>query len=137
MYKNNNNYNSIFDDFFNSINSVANTRIPRVDIYENPEGFYLDVELPGYVKEDVDLKIENHNIIIQTSESFNKNIEDKNNDREYLVKETYQKQSFKRTFALPKDVDEEKIEASYLNGVLSIKIPKSQKVLAKNILISD
>ena len=136
MY-NNNNFNSMFDDFFNSFNSAVSARIPRVDIYEDKEGFYLDVELPGYVKEDVDLKIENHNLTIQTSDSFNKNLADTKSDREYLVKETYQKQSFKRTFSLPKDVDEEKIEATYTNGVLGIKIPKSQKVLAKSILISD
>ncbi len=136
MY-NNNNFNSMFDDFFNSFNSAISARIPRVDIYEDKEGFYLDVELPGYVKEDVDLKIENHNLTIQTSDSFNKNLADTKSDREYLVKETYQKQSFKRTFSLPKDVDEEKIEATYTNGVLGIKIPKSQKVLAKSILISD
>ncbi|MBK5200424.1 MAG: Hsp20/alpha crystallin family protein [Spirochaetaceae bacterium] len=136
MY-NNKNYYSMFDDFFNSFNSTASARIPRVDIYEDKEGFYLDVELPGYVKENVDLKIENHNLTIQTSDSFNKSVEEKKTDRDYLVKETYQKQSFKRTFSLPKDVEEEHVVATYTNGVLGIKIPKSQKVLTKNILISD
>lgn len=131
----NNNFNSLFDDFFDAFSSVASTRIPPVDVYENDKGYSIDVELPGYVNEDVDLKIDNHTLTISTSESFNKALESEKDKIDYLVRETNARKSFKRAFSLPKDVDEEKIDASFVNGLLKITVPRLEKQQPKSIEI--
>lgn len=131
----NNNFNSLFDDFFDAFSTAASTHIPPVDVYEMEEGYFIDVELPGYSNEDVDLKIDNHTLSILTSSKFNKALESKKEEIEYLVRETNSKKSFKRSFSLPKDVDENAIDAKFNNGLLSIKIPKLEKKQPKNIEI--
>ncbi len=66
----NNNFNALFDDFFDAFSTVASTRIPPVDVYETKEGYFIDVELPGYMSEDVDLKVDNHTLTISTSDKI-------------------------------------------------------------------
>jgi HSP20 family protein len=129
-----NNFNSLFDDFFDAFNSVS-VKIPPVDVYEMDDGYYLDVELPGYSNEDVNVKIENNTLTLSTTDEFNKSLEKLNEETNFLVRETKMKRSFKRAFSLPKDVDEEAISATFNNGVLNIKLPKSKKLAPKTIEI--
>ncbi|MCY1151610.1 MAG: Hsp20/alpha crystallin family protein [Sphaerochaetaceae bacterium] len=129
-----NNFNSLFDDFFDAFNSVS-VKIPPVDVYEMDDGYYLDVELPGYSNEDVNVKIENNTLTLSTTDEFNKSLEKVNEETNFLVRETKMKRSFKRAFSLPKDVDEEAISATFNNGVLNIKLPKSKKLAPKTIEI--
>lgn len=128
------NFNSLFDDFFDAFNSTS-YKIPPVDVYEMDDGYYIDVELPGYKNEDVNVKIENNALTLATSEEYNKRIQEDNEKKEYLVRETNSKRIFKRTFSLPKDVDEESIAATFNSGILNIKLPKSKKLAAKTIEI--
>jgi HSP20 family protein len=132
-----NDFNSLFDNFFDVFNSTNSTRIPPVDVTEDPEGYSIDVEVPGYDKNDVDLKIENHSITIKTSDEFNKKVENDKSEYDYLINETHLNRIFKRSFSLPKDIDEAQIKAQFANGVLGIRIPKSKKVLAKTIEITE
>jgi HSP20 family protein len=129
-----NDFNSLFDNFFNSVNS---TRIPPVDVAEDSDGYFIDVEIPGYDKTDIDLKIESYSITIQTSDAFNNNVKESKSGTEYLINETNLNKIFKRTFYLPNDIDESQIKAEFSNGVLGIRIPKLNKVLTKTIEILD
>ncbi len=129
-----NNFNSLFDDFFDAFNSVS-VKIPPVDVYEMDDGYYIDVELPGYKNDDVNVKIENNTLTLSTSEEFNKEVEKGKEVTNYLVRETKTKRIFKRAFSLPKDVDEEGIIATFNNGLLNIKLPKSKKLAPKTIEI--
>lgn len=133
----NNNFNSMFNNFYDAFNSVSSTRNPLVDVIQGKENYVIEVELPGYKKEDVNLKLENHNLTIMSSEEYNKNSKKEIEDKQYLVKETKISNSFKRSFGLPKDVDEEKIDATFKNGVLKITIPKSKAVATKKIEIES
>lgn len=131
----NNNFNSIFSDFYDALGSSVSTKMPAVDVSNNKDSFCIEAELPGYKKDDVELKLENHNLSIMSSNSFDKEVKENKEDGDYLVKETKLKQSFKRTFGLPKDVDEDKINAKFKDGVLVITIPKIQKVESTTIQI--
>lgn len=130
------NFNSLFDDFFDAFNSTS-YKVPPVDVYEMDDGYYIDVELPGYKNEDVNVKIENNALTLSTSDDYNKIIESEAEKKNYLVKETNLKKVFKRTFSLPKDVDEESINAKFNNGILNIVLPKSKKLAAKTIEITN
>lgn len=129
-----NNFNSLFDDFFDAFNSVS-VKIPPVDVYEMDDGYYLDVELPGYKPEEVNVKIENHSLVLSTTDEFNKLFEQEKETPNYIVRETKSNKSFRRAFSLPKDVEEDDINATFNNGVLNIKIPKSKKIAPKTIEI--
>jgi len=123
-----NDFNSLFDNFFDVFSSTNSTRIPPVDVVEDSNGYSIDVEVPGYDKVDVDLKIENHSITIQTSDGFNKKVAIDKAETEYLINETHLNNIFKRSFSLPKDIDETQIKAQFSNGVLGIRIPKLKRV---------
>ncbi len=132
----NNNFNSLFDDFYDSFRSNVSSRIPPVDAFENESGYFIEVELPGYRKEDVDLKVENHTLSIKTTDAYNKEISDFEDKQNYLIKESHYKRSFKRSFTIPKDADEDQIKAQYVNGILRIALPKSEKTNLKKIEIA-
>ncbi len=127
------NYNSLFNDFFDAFNN-ASYKIPPVDVYEMEDGYYIDVELPGYQNGDVNVKVENNTLTLSTTNEFENKIKSAE-EKEYLVKETSTKKSFKRSFSLPKDVDEDKILATFNDGVLNVKLPKSEKLAPKMIEI--
>ncbi|MDC7243248.1 MAG: Hsp20/alpha crystallin family protein [Pleomorphochaeta sp.] len=128
------NYNSLFNDFFDAFSS-ASYKVPPVDVYELDDGYYIDVELPGYSNDDVNVKVENNTLTLSTTDEYNKKIESDSEKKEYLVKETSSKRIFKRSFSLPKDIDDEKIVATFNSGILNVKLPKSKKLEAKTIEI--
>jgi HSP20 family protein len=129
-----NNFNSMFDGLFDAFNAVS-VKIPPVDVYEKDDGYYLDVELPGYKNEDVNIKVENNALILTTTDEYNKALAESKEEIDYIVRETKTNRSFKRAFSLPKDVDEGDIKATFNNGVLNIKLPKSKKTAPKTIEI--
>ena len=93
---------------------------PVIDVSESDNDFVVKAEVPGVDAKDVDISIDNNNLII----SGEKKQEQEEKDRNYYrLERSYG--SFRRSFALPADVDVERIKASSKDGVISIVIPKS------------
>ena len=103
--------------------------IPKVDIVENDAAFELHVAAPGMSKEDFQLDIEDGNLVIRGERKWKEEQKEKNFHRV----ET-QFGSFKRSFTLPKNVNTEKISASYRDGILEIEIPKDEKKEIKSTI---
>jgi len=97
--------------------------IPTVNTREGDDAYYIEVDLPGVKKEDINIDV-NEDVLTISGERKVK--EEQKDDKFYKVESVYGK--FERSFTLPEDVDSEKIEAEFKNGVLEIKIPKVQKV---------
>jgi HSP20 family protein len=93
--------------------------MPAVDVAEKDGAYEITAELPGIDEKDVELGISNGVLTIRGEKSEEK--EDTRKD--YRLSERVYG-SFERSFALPEDVDSEKIEASYRKGVLTVKLPK-------------
>ncbi len=112
------NMTSMFDgeDFFTT---------PAVNVKETETGFHLEVAAPGLNKEDFKLAVENN--ILTISAEKQKSAEDQTDN--YTRKE-FQYASFKRSFQLPEHIQDEKILATYHNGVLTIDLPKNEATLA-------
>ena len=87
----------------------------KVNITENENSYDLSFEIPGFSKEDVNIKLDNGVITISS------NVE--NIDENHIIKE-YTKNSFERSFNLPEDVDLENIDATLVNGILSVILNK-------------
>jgi len=97
--------------------------IPAVNTREGDDAYYIEVDLPGVKKEDINIDVDENTLTISGERKVK---QEHKEDNFYKVESVYGK--FERSFSLPEDVDTDKIEAEFKNGVLEIKIPKVQKV---------
>lgn len=103
---------------------------PRVDIREEKERYVADFELPGLEKHEVQVTLEN-GVLTVTGER--KREETREDDRVYRSERFYGK--FARALKLPDDVDAEKIEAGFKNGVLRVAVAKKEESKPRSIEI--
>ncbi len=99
---------------------------PKVDIREEDKEIIVSAELPGMDQKDIDLTVTNNSIRISGEKKHEKEEEEKG----YYRHETFCG-SFDRVIDLPAEVDENKAEAEFSKGVLTIKLPKSEEAQAK------
>ena len=110
--------------------SNADKYVPTLDVSETPEAFLISVDLPGVEPEDVKVEMHDGSLTISGERQTVKEEKDKNYHR---VERT--SGSFYRAIALPTEVDLDKIDANYDNGVLHIQLPKVAKQQPKKIQI--
>lgn len=116
----------MLDDFLDLTDRApANRRrvwAPAVDVKRTKKEYLLEADLPGMETSDVDLRVEADRLLL----SGDKQEEKEESDEGYLRKERYSR-SFHRSFRLPTDVDVDKIDAEFKNGVLKVHLPRSGK----------
>lgn len=119
-------FSQLVDRFFNESVSrsggSAYSFIPKADIIENEKGFEIEVMMPGMNKEDIKIELKDNQLTVSGERKF---LKEKNKDRFSSVETAYG--TFSRTFSLPENVDTEKIEAKYNNGILGLVVPKDEK----------
>lgn len=109
---------------------------PVVDMKENENSYLIEAELPGYKKDDIKISVNEDNILEIQSEKKETSVEkDHANDFEWIVKERMQ-ENFIRSFRFPHQVQAEKIDAVFKDGILTLNIPKTEKS-KKNIFKID
>jgi HSP20 family protein len=102
--------------------------VPSVDVSETEGEYQIKAEIPDVKKEDVKVTVENGVLTIQGERRQEKEEKGKKYHR---VECSYG--SFVRSFTLPDLVDEEKVKAEFKDGVLNLKLPKSEKAKPKAI----
>lgn len=110
--------NDFFDnalDIFDS--SFFNNNIMKSDIYEKDGNYIIEMDLPGFKKDEIDISLDNKYLVISAS----KNEEKEENDK-YIRKERYYGE-YKRSFYIG-EVEENSIKASYNDGILKVSFPK-------------
>jgi HSP20 family protein len=105
---------------------------PPVDIYETDDAFMLKAELPGFTKEDVNIEVHENRLIIRGER---KRETEAKEDQYHRLERAYGR--FERAFWLPTTVDAEHIQASFKNGILEMRLPKSEKAKPKQIPITE
>ena len=108
--------------------------MPAVNIREDEKKFTLELAVPGMDKKDLKIDI-NEDVLTISSETKNESERIKDG---YKRKE-FSYSSFCRSFQLPENVNREKIEASYKDGILSVALPKAEEEknkISKQIKIS-
>jgi HSP20 family protein len=131
-------YNGWMDDFLNDLPTAFGktfrdeTFTPQVNIKETNDSYVLDLLAPGRTKEDFKINVEKN---ILTISSENKQDEHKENEKQ--IRKEFSLQSFKRTFTLDEQIEADKIEAKYQNGLLTLTLPKKEevKLMAKQISV--
>ena len=127
--------NSLFDemmdfpfrgDFFGDTGRMLNdyrTSVMKTDVKES-DGFYeVDMELPGYKKEDVSAKLEKGYLTITAAKNEENNTD--GSDGKYIRRERYSGQC-SRTFYVGETIRQEDIHAIFENGILKLTVPKSE-----------
>ena len=97
--------------------------IPAANIIEQDNAFMVSLAAPGLKKEDFKIEIVGNMLSI----SSEKEEKTENKDKKFTRKE-YNYSSFCRSFTLPEEIQREKIEAHYENGVLTISLPRKEEI---------
>ncbi len=106
--------NHFFEGEFN-----RSTYEPAVNIGETDKHFELDLLIPGYTKEQINIELDDNVLTISAE------VEPKDDDLEW--RKEYSIESFSRSFSLPKTVDGEAIKAEQKDGILRLEIPKKKE----------
>lgn len=103
---------------------LISRNVPAVDISDKEKSYEITAELPGMDEKNIEVKLSNGSLIIKGEKK-----EDKEEKRKgyYLSERHYG--SFERVFNLPKEVDADKIEASFSKGILTISLPKKPEAI--------
>ena len=126
-------FNHLIDRFFNESvgrsGGSAYSFVPKVDIIENQKAFEIHLAVPGMNKEDFKVDLKENQLTVSGERKFKQ----ETGDWHYRSIET-QYGAFSKTFVLPENVDGERIEAKYVNGVLELVVPKDEKKLLKTTI---
>ena len=135
------NFDNMVDELFNGLPVVLNDGynfltkqgyVP-VNIKETANGYTLDVVAPGFEKTDFKVNLENNVLTVSAEKKSEEKVEN-----EKQVRKEYSYRSFKRSFTIDDKIDATAVEASYVNGVLRLNLPKKAEVkeAAKDIKIN-
>jgi len=128
-------FNNFSDDVFQNFPSLSGERkdafpykhpVPA-NIIENENGYRLEVVAPGLNKEDFRIELDKNLLTI----SFEKKV-DADQKNEKFIRKEYSIQSFKRSFTVNDNIDADNISAQYVNGVLTLNLPRKAVVKASS-----
>lgn len=122
----------LFDSFFGRLPSIEIERrwMPAINLEETEEEYIVNAELPGIKKEDIELKLTEDGLTISGERKRSKEEKGKTFHR---VEMAYGR--FQRTLSFPEEVVPDKAKATYKDGILTIRVPKSLRSKPKEIEI--
>jgi HSP20 family protein len=128
----------LFDVAFPPLNSPRNNRFFGdfqgefpIDLYQSKDAFTVRAELPGFRKEEVGVEVADG---LLTLTAHQKAVAPSDNKDEPVGKAVPERR-LDRAIALPKDVDVDKIQAQYENGVLTLTLPKREEIKPRQISV--
>ena len=129
--------NRMFNEFFRGGNgeeagSGLGSWTPAVDIHETDHGFVIKAELPGVSKDDVSVDVHQKTLTLRGQRKHEAEVKQ---DKYHRVERAYG--TFQRSFVLPTAVDQEKVQATFKDGVLELHLPKSDSAKPKRIAINS
>lgn len=127
-------FNNLFDRFFNDNFTTPEKNgsyafVPQVDIAETEKAFELHFVVPGVDKSGISIDLQDGKLTV----SGERKVENEKNEKNFHSRESFFG-SFERSFYLPDNINEEKVEASYKDGILNITIPKDEKKVVKKTI---
>ncbi|MCX7549309.1 Hsp20/alpha crystallin family protein [Xanthomarina sp. F2636L] len=121
------------DDIFNrdlpsvfTSNFNTGMSLPKINIKETADAFMVEMAVPGLKKSDFHIDLDNQVLSISTETK-----EETEHKEENYTRREFGYSSFKRSFNLPESINDEKINANYENGILSILLPKKEEAKQK------
>lgn len=127
-------FDSFMDDFaFPSIDKTfygkRADRVMKTDVKETEHGYVVEIDLPGFQKDEIKMQLENGYLTVSTAKSVN--LDEKNERGNYVRRERYVG-SMSRSFYVGENVTEKDIHPRYENGILTFGLPKEEKRAMEN-----
>ena len=117
---------NLFDDDFFPVLQNRTSSMPAVNIKEDDKKYSLELAVPGMEKKDLKIEI-NEDVLTISSESKNETEE----NRDGYKRKEFSYASFCRSFYIPENVNRDKIEANYKDGILTVGLPKQEEEKSK------
>ena len=137
----------LFDDFWGFPTSeLANIdkqlygkhaqNLMKTDVHEHDTGYEIDIDLPGFKKDEIQLSLENGYLLVEASKGLDKDEKDKKGK---LIRQERYAGAMQRSFYVGEEVTEEDIKAKYEDGVLKLSVPKKEtpKVPEKKTILIE
>lgn len=120
---------TLTSDLWNEMDQIFNTAVyddralnVACDVTENEHGYLVSADMPGVKQDDIKIELKENTLTVSGERKFEAGLKTK---------------SYHRTFTLPKNVEGDKIEAVYENGVLEVFIPKMEAAKPRTISIQS
>jgi HSP20 family protein len=128
-------FDSVLGRLFGNYDAETSVWAPYgVDVREDNDHVYVDAELPGFRKEDVDITLENSTLTI-TAQRKDETREGNGNKGDWLLRER-RFNRVQRSFTLPQTVNEQSVKASLADGVLTITLDKREETKPRKVTVS-
>ena len=125
---------NVFDDFFDfpfyddkaekKLYGHHAANLMKTDIQEHDDGYTLEMDLPGFKKEEIQIELNNGYMTISAAKGLDEDTQDKKSGK-YIRRERYTG-SCQRSFYVGEDVTEEDIKAEFKHGILKLFVPKKE-----------
>ena len=110
---------------------VAGARLPTSDVLETEKELIVKLDAPGFAETDLSLEVSDHTLAVRGEKSEATDDE----DAHFFVRERMDAR-FERLFVLPPEVDMNKAEATFKEGVLEVRVPKIERVSPRKVEIA-
>ncbi len=120
--------NDLMGRFFGDWDRIEGGMLAPLDIAEDETGFTLKIDLPGVAADDIDIQVHDNRLMLSGRREESN---EESGENYYHVER--RRGSFRREVLLPSAVDEDHIEATHTNGVLTVRLPKSERAKPRKI----
>ena len=126
----------LFDDFFNipsfrdfdkaerKLYGKSGNGLMKTDVRENEGNYVLDIDLPGFKKDEISLTLDNGYLIVGASKTVN---EDEKDSKGKMLRQERFSGAMQRSFYVGDSIDENDVKAKFEDGVLSLSFPKEKE----------
>ena len=118
-----------FNDFFDDLEPKKGNKMMRCDIYEKDGKYNIELDIPGFRKDDIEISLDNGYIKVSAEKKY----DDEHNDKKYIHRERHVYQKCDREFYVG-NINEEDIKAEFKNGTLIISVPKENQKETKKLI---
>ncbi|WP_175761566.1 Hsp20/alpha crystallin family protein [Burkholderia anthina] len=127
----------LFQGLFRPLRGMALAEQPdlasmKIDVTESDDAYKVNAELPGVAKEDIDIEVKGSTVSINAKVERNR----EQKDGERVIRRERYSGAISRSFSLSAEIDDANATATYLDGVLSLTLPKKAPVGQKKLAIS-
>lgn len=125
-------FSSLLDEFFNDVVSSDSGRlyVPNLDVFETDSHYHIHVALPGLSKDQINIDLQDRRLTI-TGE---RKVQEEDKSTKFHVREMRCGQ-FERSIMLPNNINQDKIDARFEDGILKMEIEKKEKQVNKQIKV--
>lgn len=130
-------FNGLPDLFTENSSTISKHGFVPVNIKETGSGYSVEVIAPGFNKTDFNVKLDTNILSVSAEKKVEEKTDTEKAQIEKQIRHEYSYRSFKRSFTIDDKIDATGIEASYVNGVMTLNLPKRKEVreTAKEIII--